>query len=43
MSSLERKLTAGHPADRLAYIAGKESFMIALEERALAFSRDRRP
>jgi hypothetical protein len=30
-----------HPQDRLAYIEGKEDYVVALEARALAWARGR--
>jgi GrpB-like predicted nucleotidyltransferase (UPF0157 family) len=35
-ADLKRRLVARHPHDRLAYIAGKEAYMAALEARAWA-------
>jgi GrpB-like predicted nucleotidyltransferase (UPF0157 family) len=35
----KREVAARHPEDRLAYIEGKEEFVIALERRALAWDR----
>jgi len=40
-AALKRALVARHPEDRLAYIAGKEEHMAALEARALAWARQR--
>ena len=40
-AALKRGLAARHPQDRLAYIAGKEAYMDALEARALAWARRR--
>jgi GrpB-like predicted nucleotidyltransferase (UPF0157 family) len=37
--ALKRDLAARHPGDRLAYIEGKERYVAALEERALAWRR----
>jgi GrpB-like predicted nucleotidyltransferase (UPF0157 family) len=37
--ALKRRLAARHPQDRLAYIAGKEAYVTALEDRALAWRR----
>jgi GrpB-like predicted nucleotidyltransferase (UPF0157 family) len=34
--SLKRRLAAGHPQDRLAYIEGKDPYVAALEQRALS-------
>jgi GrpB-like predicted nucleotidyltransferase (UPF0157 family) len=36
--ALKRRLVGAHPEDRLAYIEGKDPFVKALEERALAWS-----
>lgn len=36
--ALKRRLVAAAPGDRLAYIAGKEPFMVALERRALRWA-----
>ena len=36
--ALKRDLVARHPGDRLAYIDGKDRFVAALEERALAWA-----
>lgn len=38
--ALKRALVARHPEDRLAYIAGKEDHVAALERRALAWAAD---
>jgi GrpB-like predicted nucleotidyltransferase (UPF0157 family) len=38
-AALKRELAAGHPRDRLAYIAGKREYMTALERRALEWTR----
>jgi GrpB-like predicted nucleotidyltransferase (UPF0157 family) len=35
-AALKREVAARHPGDRLAYIAGKEAHMTALEQRTLA-------
>jgi GrpB-like predicted nucleotidyltransferase (UPF0157 family) len=40
-AALTRALVARHPHDRLAYIAGKEEYMAALEARARAWARRR--
>ncbi|MGZ4269529.1 MAG: GrpB family protein [Solirubrobacteraceae bacterium] len=40
-AALKRGLAERHPQDRLSYIAGKEQFVRALEERALAHARGR--
>jgi len=37
-AELKRRLVARHPQDRLAYIAGKEAFVAALEARAVAWA-----
>jgi GrpB-like predicted nucleotidyltransferase (UPF0157 family) len=37
--ALKRDLVARHPADRLAYIDGKDRYVAALEKRALAWAR----
>jgi GrpB-like predicted nucleotidyltransferase (UPF0157 family) len=37
--SLKREVATRHPQDRLAYIAGKESYVTALEARAVAWAR----
>jgi GrpB-like predicted nucleotidyltransferase (UPF0157 family) len=36
--ALKRRLVASHPEDRLAYIEGKDEFVAALEQRALAWA-----
>ena len=36
--ALKRELAARHPQDRLAYIAGKDDFVQALERRAIAWA-----
>ena len=38
-AALKRGLAAGHAPDRLAYIAGKDRYVAALEARALAWAR----
>jgi GrpB-like predicted nucleotidyltransferase (UPF0157 family) len=38
-AALKRQVVARHPQDRLAYIAGKEDYVTALEERAVAWAR----
>lgn len=38
-AALKRELAAQHPHDRLAYIAGKDAHVQALEQRALAWGR----
>jgi GrpB-like predicted nucleotidyltransferase (UPF0157 family) len=35
---LKRRLVAEHPEDRLAYVAGKDAFMVELEARAVAWA-----
>jgi GrpB-like predicted nucleotidyltransferase (UPF0157 family) len=40
-ADFKRQLVARHPQDRLAYIAGKDSFVSALEERAVTWARGR--
>lgn len=40
-AALKRALVARHPQDRLAYIAGKEEHVTALEARARAWARRR--
>jgi GrpB-like predicted nucleotidyltransferase (UPF0157 family) len=40
-AALKREVASRHPQDRLAYIAGKESYVSALEARALAWARRR--
>jgi GrpB-like predicted nucleotidyltransferase (UPF0157 family) len=37
--ALKRQLAQSHPEDRLAYIAGKQSYVDGLERRALAWAR----
>jgi GrpB-like predicted nucleotidyltransferase (UPF0157 family) len=39
-AELKRGLVARAPGDRLAYIAGKDSYVVALERRALAWAAD---
>lgn len=39
---LKRAVVAEHPRDRLAYIAGKDAYVAALERRALAWARGER-
>jgi GrpB-like predicted nucleotidyltransferase (UPF0157 family) len=36
--ALKRRLVASHPEDRLAYVDGKDVFVAALEQRALAWA-----
>jgi GrpB-like predicted nucleotidyltransferase (UPF0157 family) len=36
--ALKRRLVAEHPQDRLAYVAGKDGYMIELEARAVAWA-----
>lgn len=38
-AALKRRLVAKHPQDRLAYIAGKDRYVAALEARALAWAQ----
>jgi GrpB-like predicted nucleotidyltransferase (UPF0157 family) len=38
-AALKRHLVARHPHDRLAYIEGKDDYVTALQERALAWAR----
>jgi GrpB-like predicted nucleotidyltransferase (UPF0157 family) len=38
-AALKRRLAARHPQDRLAYIEGKDAYVTALEQRALAWAR----
>jgi GrpB-like predicted nucleotidyltransferase (UPF0157 family) len=40
-AALKREVAARHPQDRLAYIAGKEEYVAALEARAVAWARGR--
>jgi GrpB-like predicted nucleotidyltransferase (UPF0157 family) len=40
-AALKRQLVARHPQDRLAYIEGKDEYVTALEERAVAWARGR--
>jgi GrpB-like predicted nucleotidyltransferase (UPF0157 family) len=40
--ALKREVAARHPEDRLAYIAGKEEFVVALERRALDWLEKRK-
>lgn len=40
-AALKRELVKRHPQDRLAYIAGKEPYVTALERRALVWARRR--
>jgi GrpB-like predicted nucleotidyltransferase (UPF0157 family) len=37
-AAVKRDVAARHPQDRLAYMAGKEAFVVALEARALAWA-----
>jgi GrpB-like predicted nucleotidyltransferase (UPF0157 family) len=39
--AMKRRLVASHPEDRLAYIDGKDGFVAALEQRALAWASGR--
>jgi GrpB-like predicted nucleotidyltransferase (UPF0157 family) len=34
--ALKREVVARHPRDRLAYMAGKDAYVVGLEARALA-------
>jgi GrpB-like predicted nucleotidyltransferase (UPF0157 family) len=36
--ALKRELVRRHPQDRLAYVAGKDAFMLDLEARAVAWA-----
>jgi GrpB-like predicted nucleotidyltransferase (UPF0157 family) len=38
-AALKREVVARHPQDRLAYIEGKDTYVAALEQRALAWAR----
>jgi GrpB-like predicted nucleotidyltransferase (UPF0157 family) len=40
-AALKRRVVARHPQDRLAYIEGKEAYVAGLEERAVAWARNR--
>jgi GrpB-like predicted nucleotidyltransferase (UPF0157 family) len=40
-AALKRQVVARHPQDRLAYIEGKDAYVTALEERAVAWARGR--
>jgi GrpB-like predicted nucleotidyltransferase (UPF0157 family) len=40
-TALKRQAVARHPQDRLAYIEGKDEYVAALEERAVAWARGR--
>jgi GrpB-like predicted nucleotidyltransferase (UPF0157 family) len=40
-AALKRQAVARHPQDRLAYIEGKDEYVAALEERAVAWARGR--
>jgi GrpB-like predicted nucleotidyltransferase (UPF0157 family) len=42
-AALKRAVVARHPQDRLAYIDGKDEYVTALEQRAVAWARRRRP
>jgi GrpB-like predicted nucleotidyltransferase (UPF0157 family) len=42
-AALKRQVVARHPQDRLAYIEGKDDYVRALEERAVAWARGRCP
>lgn len=39
--ALKRQVATRHPEDRLAYIGGKDEYVAALEQRALAWARSR--
>ncbi len=39
--TLKRELVARHPQDRLAYIEGKDTYVTALQERAVTWARGR--
>jgi GrpB-like predicted nucleotidyltransferase (UPF0157 family) len=41
-AALKREVVARHPQDRLAYIDGKDEYMMALDERAVTWARSRR-
>lgn len=41
-AALKHELAARHPGDRLAYIAGKERYVVDLEARAVAWARTSR-
>jgi GrpB-like predicted nucleotidyltransferase (UPF0157 family) len=41
-AALKREVVARHPQDRLAYIDGKNSYVTALERRAVTWARSRR-
>ncbi|HWI09441.1 MAG TPA: GrpB family protein [Solirubrobacteraceae bacterium] len=40
-AALKRRLVARHPCDRLAYIAGKEDYIVALQARAVEWAGGR--
>lgn len=40
-AALKRQVAERHPQDRLAYIEGKEDYVVALEARAVAWARGR--
>lgn len=40
-AALKRRVVARHPHDRFAYIDGKEAYVAGLEERAVAWARNR--
>lgn len=40
-AALKRQVVARHPQDRLAYIEGKDGYVTALEQRAVAWARSR--
>jgi GrpB-like predicted nucleotidyltransferase (UPF0157 family) len=41
-AALKREVVARHPQDRLAYIDGKDEYVMALERRAVTWARSRR-
>ena len=41
-AALKREVAARHPEDRLAYVDGKDEYVTALEQRAVAWTRSRR-
>jgi GrpB-like predicted nucleotidyltransferase (UPF0157 family) len=42
-AALKREIVARHPQDRLAYMAGKDAFVVALEARALRWIQAQAP
>ena len=40
-AALKRRVVERHPQDRLAYIKGKEDYVVGLEARAVAWARAR--